>query len=85
MTFALITAAEAKDLAHPTEAEEYARYLLEVDEAIREAALAQVSEIVVRVPIHLRDRLLTDLANTGYNYVAQQNIEQMSFFRLSWN
>lgn len=85
MTFILITAAEAKDLSNPTEAEEYSRYLLEVDEGIREAALAGSKEIVVRVPIHMRDRLLTDLANAGYNYVAQQNIEQMSFFKLSWN
>lgn len=80
----LITAAEAKDLANPTSAEEYSRYLLEVDDAIREAALGQILEITVRVPFHLRDRLLEDLGKAGYNYVAQQNIEQMSFFKVSW-
>lgn len=81
----LITAAEAKDLANPTDAEEYARYLLEVHEAITEAALAQIKEITLRVPMHLRDRMLTDLDRAGYNYVAQQNVERMSFFRVNWN
>lgn len=80
----LITAAEANDLSNPTEAEEYSRYLAEVDEGIREAALAQGKEMSLRIPIKLRDRLLQELADAGYNYVAQQNVEDMSFFRISW-
>lgn len=85
MTLVLITACEAKDLSNPTEAEEYARYLKKIDEAIREAATAQIKEIVLRIPVNLRDRLLVELAKAGYNYVAQQNVENMSFFRVNWS
>lgn len=80
----LITAAEAHDLSNPTEAEEVARYLEEVDLVIRKAASAQVKEIILRIPMHLRDRMLDELSKAGFTYAAHQNIDRMSFFKVSW-
>lgn len=80
----LITAGAAKVLATPSIAEELERYEVEVTEAIKEAATAGIKEITLRIPMHLRDAIIQQLADLGYTYHAIGNEDRMSFFKVSW-
>lgn len=82
--FTLISAAEARDLSNPTEGEAYARYLQDVSVSITEAANGGIKEIILRIPVDLRDRMLKELSEAGYNYVALETREGMSFFKVNW-
>lgn len=79
-----ITAGTAKLLANPSIAEELQKYEEEVSCAIKEAALAGIKEIVLRIPMHLRDSIIQQLFDLGYTYQAIENKERMSFFRVNW-
>ena len=80
----LITAASAKRISNPTTAEELERYETEVTEAIKEAAIAGIKEITLRIPDRLRDDIILQLAKLGYDYSSIGNEGSMSFFKVNW-
>lgn len=80
----LITANAAKLLSNPSVAEELERYETEVTEAIKEAATAGIKEITLRIPVHLRDSIIEQLAELGYSYDSIGIEQRMSFFKVNW-
>lgn len=80
----LITANAAKLLSNPSVAEELERYETEVTEAIKEAATAGIKEITLRIPMHLRDSIIEQLAELGYSYDSIGVEQRMSFFKVNW-
>lgn len=82
--FTLISAAEARDLSNPTEGEAYARYLQDVSVSITEAASSGIKEIILRIPVDLRDRMLKELSEAGYDYSYLEKRDSMEFFKVNW-
>ena len=79
-----ITANAANLLSNPSVAEELERYETKVTEAIKEAATAGIKEITLRIPMHLRDSIIAQLAELGYSYDAIGVEQRMSFFKVNW-
>lgn len=80
----LITANAAKLLSTTSIAEELERYETEVTEAIKEAATAGIKEITLRIPMHLRDSIIEQLAGLGYSYDSIGVQDRMTFYKVNW-